>query len=167
MVDSVEEMKALVESHMEHITDSVVYDALKSLLVEPFLQERKWDYDDITYTCWVVADDPKSDTRYAYCEEGFGPVIPWGILSISGHEMGMDSSWFQSLERAFYDSCASAPLPIWNVVKRSTNDAERIVATSLTADDADVLLNKLNAEQGIPSGWWRIYAIEPRTQKWW
>jgi hypothetical protein len=167
MVASFEEMNTIIESQMEQISDPVVRDALKSLLVEPFLQQRKWDYDDISYSCWVVADDPKSDTRYIYCEEGFGPSSPWGILSISGHEMGMDSSWFQSLERAFYDSFASIPLPIWNVVKRDADDANRIVASSLTDPEADALLNKLNAEQGIPTGGWLMYAIEPRTQKWW
>jgi hypothetical protein len=167
MVASVEEMTALVESQMQQITDPVVHDALKALLVKPFLQQRKWDYDEITYACWVVADDPESDTRFVYCEEGFGPIITWGIVSMSGHEMGMDSGWFKSLEIAFYDSWASDSLPIWNVIKRDVSDDERIIARSLTHDDAFAFLNELNAEQGIPAGRWLVYAIEPRTQKWW
>ncbi len=167
MVATAEQINSLMESQMQEITDPVVHDALKSLLVKPFLQARKWDNDDISYACWVVADDPKSNTRYVYCEEAFGPVIPWGIVSISGFEMGMDSGWFQSLERAFYDSFASFPLPIWNVVKRDSSGEDGIAARSLTFDEADALLNKLNAEQNIPTGYWITYAIEPRTQKWW
>lgn len=31
-------------------------------------------------------------------EHGFGPNKPWGLVPLSGHEMG--SEWFRSLEEA-------------------------------------------------------------------
>lgn len=169
VIDTVEAMKALVASQMQQITDPVVHDALKALLIEPFLQDRKWFYgnspDDPVFPCWVVADDPANDTRYVYCEEGFGPKIPWGIVFISGLEMGMDSGWFDTLERAFYDSFACGDLPIWNVIKRDVAPEEQLVAHSLNMDDAYKLLEKLKAEQGISKYGHSPYSVEHRIWK--
>jgi hypothetical protein len=168
LIDSVEKMKALVESQMQQITDPVVREALQSLLVEPFLQTRNWFYGgepEIVFPCWVVADDPENNTRYVYCEEGFGPVIPWGLVSNSGLEMGMDSGWFDTLERAFYDSFACADLLIWNVIKRDENDEERLLAHSLNHEDAYKLIEKLKAEQGIPKYGYSPYSVEHRIWK--
>ncbi len=167
-VSSAEEMSSIVKRELERISDSIVLEALQHLCVVPSCHERRWDYGPgLSYQCWSVAEHEESNTLYIYCEEGFGPLIPWGIVSLSGTEMGMDSNWFETLERAFYDSFAADPLPIWNVVKRNTADNERLVATSLRGDEAWALRSKLNVNRGSSSNGSLIFDVEPRTQKWW
>ncbi|MEO8396890.1 MAG: hypothetical protein ABI700_28100 [Chloroflexota bacterium] len=162
-----DEIKQLVEKQLDIITDETVRNAINALMVEPFCQYRQWDYEPKQYPCWVVADDTESDTRYVYCEEGFGPNSPWGIVSASGLEMGMDSGWFRTFEDAFYDSFAAAPLEIWNVVKRGAVGKDREVTLSLNLTQAMELIAKLNVEQGNHPHSWATYAAEPRTKIRW
>ncbi len=68
---------------------------------------RDWDYkDDTQFPCWIIAVDPKSKTAIAYCEFGFGPACPWGLLNepseFSG--MGPDYCWYSRLEDAIRQS---------------------------------------------------------------
>jgi len=58
--------------------------------------------------CWTVLEHQPSGTGIAYCEEGFGPDFPWGLVFLSGPHMsmGMDSAWFASLEDAVRKSPA-------------------------------------------------------------
>jgi hypothetical protein len=50
------------------------------------------------YTCWTVLEHRPSNTGIAYCEEGFGPSFPWGLIFLSGPHMniGMDAGWKHS-----------------------------------------------------------------------
>lgn len=100
-----ETMQSLVQRSLAEISDPVIQDRISNLLVEPRYEDREWDYGEIgeTYPCWIVLEHPDSNTAIAYCESGFGPIYPWGLLFISGEylSMGMDSSWFVSLEDAF------------------------------------------------------------------
>ncbi|CAG0933531.1 hypothetical protein TFLX_03094 [Thermoflexales bacterium] len=59
-----------------------------------------------TYPCWIVLEHKESNTGIAYCDYGFGPKDPWGLVFLSGDSMGMDSGWFSSLEDAFRESMA-------------------------------------------------------------
>lgn len=60
------------------------------------------------YTCWTVLEHPASNTGIAYCEKGFGPTCPWGLIFLSGPHMniGMDAAWYDTLEGAMLESMA-------------------------------------------------------------
>ena len=85
--------------------------AVQPLLVEPRMEERDWDYGPAgqRYPCWLVLEHPLSNTGIAYCDQGFGPGAPWGLLFLKGDHlsMGMDAGWYSSLEDAFRESMAS------------------------------------------------------------
>lgn len=76
----------------------------------PLAVERDWDYgrDDERFTCWTVLEHSPSNTGIAYCQQGFGPSCPWGLVSLSGQHMGigMDCGWFSTLESAMRGSMA-------------------------------------------------------------
>jgi hypothetical protein len=99
-----------VERELTAIEDPRLLDVVRKLLVEPYAVERVWDYGapEQKYVCWTVLEHPPSGTGVAYCEEGFGPVFPWGLVFLSGPHMsmGMDSAWFASLEDAVRESRA-------------------------------------------------------------
>ena len=104
-----EDIERLVQAELGRIADGEIVKAIVPLLVGPRLEDRPWDYGpDETYPCWIVLEHPPSNTCIAYCEEGFGPRCPWGLLFLSGRHlsMGMDSGWFRTLEDAFRDSRA-------------------------------------------------------------
>jgi hypothetical protein len=119
-------VKALVERELSNLTDPRVLAFVRSLLVEPRLELRDWDYGEPgqQYPCWIVLDDSAgSDTGIAYCESGFGPKCPWGLLFLEAstseaaryNGMGMDSGWYASFLGAFFESMAATALPIWRV----------------------------------------------------
>ena len=108
-----------IESHVRDELDRMAGPeelAVRSLLVVPRMEKRAWDYGAAhqTYPCWIVMEHPASNTGVAYCAEGFGPDSPWGLLFLRGPHlgMGMDCSWYASLEDAFRESKAcDLPLP--------------------------------------------------------
>jgi hypothetical protein len=103
------QVSILVERELTRITDSQTAVFIRSLLVPPHCENRPWDYGlpGTEYPCWIVIEHAPSGTAIAYCEEGFGPKKPWGLLWISGElSMGMDSSWYDSLEGAVKESHA-------------------------------------------------------------
>ena len=104
------EITRLVKDELESITDGRLRDAISRLLVEPRCELRSWDYgpEGVRYPCWMVLEHPTSNTGIAFCENGFGPMDPWGLLFLSGQHlsMGMDSQWYSSLEDAFRQSMA-------------------------------------------------------------
>jgi hypothetical protein len=105
----VKEISDLVEREIESVTDRRVVDQIRALLVTPNPVERLWDWGAPSQRfTWTVLEHPESNTGIAFCSEGFGPRCPWGLVSLSGPHMsiGMDSSWFVSLEGAFRDSFA-------------------------------------------------------------
>src|SRR5262249_28688381 len=59
-----------------------------------------------------------SNTGIAYCESGFGPGAPWGLVGLGEPNMsiGMDSNWYTTLLEAYFESFA-AKLSIWRVFK--------------------------------------------------
>jgi hypothetical protein len=95
---------------MAAISDPAVRDLVHRLRVEPYPVERDWDYGkpDERYVCWTVLEHRPSNTGVAYCDAGFGPASPWGLVFLSGPHMniGMDSAWFATLEGAVRDSMA-------------------------------------------------------------
>ena len=100
-----EDISALVGRELAQITDANLVQRINDLLVEPYPVQRPWDYGeaDAHYTCWTVLEHRPSNTAITYCSQGFGPAHPWGVVVISGPDMGMgmDAQWFVSLEDAY------------------------------------------------------------------
>jgi len=89
--------------------------------------QREWDYGvpGQTYPCWSVLNHIESNTGIAFCEFGFGPRSPWGLVMLSGAEhmsLGMDAGWFETFLEAYFDSRAITDLPIWRVFKQDGDD---------------------------------------------
>ena len=74
----------LVEREILRISDKNLVQRIRELLVVPYPVERGWDYGaiDEQYVCWTVLEHPASNTGIAFCEKGFGPSDPWGLVSI-------------------------------------------------------------------------------------
>jgi hypothetical protein len=101
------DVDAILRAAINDISDSNVVAELSKYLVVPRLVMRDWDYaEDTKYPCSIVAIDSATQTAIAYCEFGFGPGTPWGILNEPSqhNEMGMDCCWYSSLEDAFRQS---------------------------------------------------------------
>jgi len=104
------QIASFVEKELARIADPVLVAAIRPLLVTPYPVERDWDYGlpGQKYTCWTVLEHRASNTGIAYCESGFGPSDPWGLVFLSGENMsmGMDSDWYMTLEDAMRASRA-------------------------------------------------------------
>ena len=75
---------------------------------------------------WAILNDSNSNTGIAYCESGFGPRAPWGLVWLGDSEdkrmsMGMDSGWFSTFLDAYFESFAATELPIWRVFKTGSS----------------------------------------------
>jgi hypothetical protein len=130
------QIQALVEAELSAVRDARVATHIRGLLVEPTATSRAWDYGPPgqTYPCWAILNHTKSNTGVAYCEFGFGPRTPWGLVALSGAanmSIGMDSGWFKSFMDAYFDSRASADLPIWRVFKQ---DGDSFPGVALTEE---------------------------------
>jgi hypothetical protein len=94
-----------------------------------------WDYGAPggTFDGWLVLSDPGQRTGIAYCDQGFGPKSPWGLIGIgeASPSMGMDSGWFRRFMDAYLDSFSATDLPIWKVVRRNSDTSSR---TPITAE---------------------------------
>jgi len=116
----------LLERELATLRDRRVIDHIRSLLVRPKVQPRAWNYGQPgeTYPCWIVLEHPASNTGIAYCEHGFGPAFPWGLLFLEGEHlsMGMDSGWFERFLEAYFESKVATELPIWRVFENHGED---------------------------------------------
>jgi hypothetical protein len=123
-------LKAMIDGELAEISDNRVVAHIRSLLVEPTVTMRLWDYgrEGERYPCWTVLRHLTSNTGIACCEHGFGPRCSWGLVFLEGDDgptsMGMDSGWFTTFLRAFFDSHAAADLPIWRVFKTELTTGE-------------------------------------------
>jgi hypothetical protein len=119
MVDA-ESLKLLIEAELARVYDARVVSHIRAMLREPHAIMRSWDYGPPgqQYLCWMVLNDTITGAEVGYCEDGFGPECPWGLVS-SGEDksMGMDSGWFPDFIDAYFDSFACTTLPIWRVFR--------------------------------------------------
>jgi len=112
-----------IETELDQVSDPRVVQHIRSLLVVPSVVMRPWDYGepDTEYPCWSVLEHQKSNTGVAYSEYGFGPSYPWGLVKVDGPKdsmsMGMDCAWYPCFVEAYFESFASADLPIWRVFR--------------------------------------------------
>jgi hypothetical protein len=117
-------LKAMVDCELAKLSDGRVGAHIRALLAEPTVTMRNWDYgrEHERYPCWTVLCHSTSNTGIAYCEHGFGPRSPWGLVFLEGDEgrtsIGMDCSWYTTFLQAFFESQAATDLPIWRVFKR-------------------------------------------------
>lgn len=125
----------LVNRELDLLKDTRVVNHVRTLLVQPISIVRAWDYgaSDEAYPCWSVLEHPKSNTGIAYCEQGFGPASPWGLVFLTGTEhmsIGMDSGWYACFLDAYFESQASAELPIWRVYQHTNEDYPGVPLTA-------------------------------------
>jgi hypothetical protein len=104
------QVRELIKAQLSRFRDPTALARLSPMLVEPYPIERAWDYGapGEIFACWTLLEHRPSNTGIAYCESGFGPENPWGLVFLSGPHMGigMDSAWFPELEIAFKESAA-------------------------------------------------------------
>lgn len=76
----------------------------------PYPVERGWDYGVVNehFTCWTVVERRLSNTGIAFCDKGLRALISVGTRILDGPHtsVGVDSSWFMSLEEAMRESSA-------------------------------------------------------------
>lgn len=138
MATSAAEILKLVEAELRELHEPRVVAYIRSLLVAPAAIARGWDYgaEGEAYPCWSVLEHVRSNTGIAYCEYGFGPAHPWGLVFLTGTEhmsMGMDSGWYSLFLEAFFQSQVATELPIWRVFQHT---AENFPGKALTAEAA-------------------------------
>jgi hypothetical protein len=139
MSTDAEALRHLIEAELASVSDHRVLAHVREMLVEPHMVMLGWDYGEPgqRYPCWIVLRDAHSGAKIAYCEFGFGPRCPWGLVCFSptDQHMGMDSGWFTTFLDAFFDSFACVALPIWRVF-RTEPDGARVALTNEDAWDA-------------------------------
>lgn len=109
-----DEIAALIDTELAALADPEVEKRVRAGLVQPRRITLDWDYGrpGQQFDGWVVFDhEAGSNTLIVYCEEGFGPKHPWGLVfACAVPAMGMDSGWFPTFLQAFGDSFAALPL---------------------------------------------------------
>lgn len=110
----------LIKDELGKIDNSDRRESLSNILIDPYLEDREWDYSETkqTFPCWIVAS-PNESILFAFCEKGFGPDCPWGLLSSASQgSMGPDSCWYSYLDDLYIQSgCWSGELPDNYVVR--------------------------------------------------
>jgi hypothetical protein len=133
-------LEALIESELATVSDKRVLGHIRGMLVEPHVVLCNWDYGEPgqQYPCWFVLRDAHSGGEIAYCEYGFGPRCPWGLVSFGREEkdrsIGMDSGWFTTFLDAFFESVASIELPIWRVFRVEADGTRTALTEEFTWD---------------------------------
>jgi hypothetical protein len=106
-IKSSADIDSLFEEETARITQPDLLDLIARLRVPTRCEQRPWDYGEPNdaYPCWIVLEHPESNTCIAYCEEGFGPRDPWGLLFIRTY-LGM--GWTQAGSCRSKTRCAAA-----------------------------------------------------------
>jgi hypothetical protein len=116
-----DDLRRLIDVELATLSDARVREHLRGLLIEPKPVLGDWDYGAAgqQYPCHTVLENHPSNTGIAYCEHGFGPRSPWGLVFLTGEHLsiGMDSQWYTTFLQACFASSAVTVLPIWRVFK--------------------------------------------------
>lgn len=150
---SAAEIAAALDEDLTNLRDPRVRAGIQAFrLAAPAPIRLAWDYGKPgeTFDGWLVFDDPEHRKGIAYCDQGFGPKNPWGII-ITGEtcpSMGMDCGWFRRFIDAYMDSFSAADLPIWRVVRWTSSDRSREPITGeLAWEEAWEMVYRLRAEE--------------------
>lgn len=129
----------LFENELKALSDNRVREFIRDLAINPTAVMRDWDYGTVgqQYPCWTVLEHHPTNTGIGYCEEGFGPRSPWGLVFLTGEHLsiGMDAGWFTTFLQAFFDSQAATVLPIWRVFKKAQSGVREPISIEGTWED--------------------------------
>jgi hypothetical protein len=96
----------LVDAEVAAISHQGLRQSVERSRIVPIPMRCAWDYGEPgqTYECWKVLA-PAGNIGIVYCDRGFGPRCPWGLIwqDQTIPEMGQDSGWFPSLVEAAAD----------------------------------------------------------------
>lgn len=137
-----EDVAALVREDLGDLADPRVLAHLSSLLVIP--PQRiilGWDYGKPgeQFPGFLVLDHAASGTGIAYCQHGFGPQNPWGLIFThreSPPSIGMDDGWYPRFLDAYFESKAASELDIWRVRKREPGQEAEWLTGDQSWDEA-------------------------------
>lgn len=105
-----ESIARILRAQLGEISDSSIRGQIDRLLIPPRRERRAWDYgsEGEAFSCWFVLVHEESNTGIVYCDQGFGPGCPWGLMFLTGTHLsiGPDASWYPSFVDAFVDSMA-------------------------------------------------------------
>jgi hypothetical protein len=92
----------LIEVELTKVREISRRENLRTVLVPLQMLSLKWEYGkpDERFECWLVGMSSDGQKRLLYCDCGFGPTYPWGIVSNDSDWLGMDSQWHEALEDA-------------------------------------------------------------------
>ncbi len=142
----------IVSAELAALNDARITEHVRSLLVPPVPVVRAWDYGtpDEAYPCWSVLEHKRSNTGIAYCESGFGPSDPWGLVFLNGTEymsIGMDAAWYPRFLDAYFESMAASELHIWRVLREDEEDPPaRFVTPEGNWDETWAEVERLRAQ---------------------
>jgi hypothetical protein len=134
------EILDLIEAELVDFSDVEIIDFIKTHLIDPAPLDLAWDYGepDVKFRGWSVLEDAITGTRIVYCEQGFGPTNPWGLVScyVETPSMGQDTGWFTTFLDAFFDSLSSTRLQIYQVVVTDQDGNRSFIGEPGGWDDA-------------------------------
>jgi hypothetical protein len=149
---SAAEVTAALDEDLAKLRDPRVRASIHAYrLATPTPTRLAWDYGKPgeTFDGWLVFADPVQRTGIAYCDHGFGPSSPWGLIATDETcpSMGMDSGWFRRFMDAYMDSFSATDVPIWRVVRWTKGDSSREAITEeLDWDEAWKIVHRLREE---------------------
>jgi hypothetical protein len=149
---SAAEVAAAVDEDLANLQDPRVLASIKAFRVTPPTSIRlRWDYGkpDETFDGWLVFSDPGHRTGIVYCDQGFGPRNPWGLIATreTSPSMGMDSGWFGRFIDAYWDCFSATDLPIWKVIRRNKDRSSRTPVTQeISWEEAWSIVYRLRKE---------------------
>lgn len=114
-------IKRRIDDELSALANNETVTVIRSLLVEPELVLREWNYpgwrgaeEGMAYECWTVLKHAPTDTGICYSQQGFGPENPWGLVFLTGDparlSMGADFGWYPTFLQAFAEFCAERDL---------------------------------------------------------
>jgi hypothetical protein len=126
---------------MRDLADPRVLAHISSLLVMPPQRIMLgWAYGKPgeQFPGFLVLNHAASGTGIAYCQHGFGPQSPWGLIFTdreSPPSIGTEG-WYPRFLNAYFESKAPAELDIWRVRKRGPSREAEWLTGDLSWDEA-------------------------------
>lgn len=144
------DVEALVRYDIRTLSDARVATHLASLLVaSPRPLHLGWVYGAVgeAFDGFLVLDHSRSGTGIVYCQQGFGPENPWGLVFTDRGPLstGTSDGWYPRLLDAYFESKASTDVPIWRVREWRPSRDGAWVSGELPWDEAWARVAELKA----------------------